>query len=180
MSFLDKVVAAITPPESDETRMEARAKARQVAEPGDWLSQVLDHHDQIEAAFETARRETSAGGRTTAMKLLGLLLTGHSNAEESVLYPSVADSGHKTHAGMAYEEQAMAKVEMALLEKLDPMSQEWLDKLEHIRGAVTHHMYSEESDWFLDLKREVPADEQAMMTKRYRQEIERYAADERA
>lgn len=180
MSFLDKVVAAITPPKSDETRMEARAKARHVAEPGDWLSQVLDHHDQIEAAFETARRETSTGGRTTAMKQLGLLLTGHSNAEESVLYPSVADSGHKTHAGMAYEEQAMAKIEMALLEKLDPMSQEWLDKLKHIRGAMTHHMYSEESDWILDPKREVPADEQAMMTKRYRQEIARYAADELA
>jgi hypothetical protein len=28
MSFLDKMIASVTPPESEETRMEARASAR--------------------------------------------------------------------------------------------------------------------------------------------------------
>jgi len=32
------------------------------------------------------------------------------------------------------------------------MSQEFLDKLKHIEGAVAHHVYEEESNWFLDLK----------------------------
>jgi hypothetical protein len=47
MSILDKVVAAVTPPESEDARKEARAKARGAARPGDWLSMVLDHHLQI-------------------------------------------------------------------------------------------------------------------------------------
>jgi hemerythrin superfamily protein len=174
MSFFDKVVAAITPPESDETRVEARAKARSAASPGDWLSQVLDHHDEIEARFADVKAASDAAAQRAAQKELALILTGHSNAEESVLYPALADEGEKAHAGLAYEEQAMAKVEMALLEKLQPLSQDYLDKLEHIRGAVTHHMYQEESNWFLDLKEKVPGDEQAMLGDRYREEIERY------
>jgi hypothetical protein len=38
-----------------------------------------------------------------------------------------------------------AKVQMALLEDVPPKSQAFLDKLEHIRGAVAHHLYEEES-----------------------------------
>jgi hypothetical protein len=66
---------------------------------------------------------------------------------------------------------------MALLDKIDPMSQDYLDKLEHIRGAVTHHMFQEESDWFLDLKKEIPADRQAFIAQRYREEMNRYVGE---
>ncbi len=174
MSFFDKIVAAITPPESEETRMEARTKARAKASPGDWLSQVIDHHDEIEARFADVKAASDAGTRRAAQKTLALILTGHANAEEAVLYPALTDEGEKAHAGMAYEEQALTKVQMALLEKLDPMSEDYRDKLEHIRGAVTHHMYQEESSWFLDLKDKVPGVEQTMLGDRYREEIERY------
>jgi hemerythrin-like domain-containing protein len=177
MSFLDKIVGAVTPPESDQTRFETRQRARAEARPGDWLSLILDHHDQIEAAFAAVKAAPDASGRRAAQKQLAVVLTGHSIAEEAVLYPEMADSGHKAHASMAYEEQSMAKVQMALLEKLDPMSQDFLDKLEHIRGAVAHHMYQEESSWFIDLKSELPASRQAEMTQRYREEVERYASD---
>jgi hypothetical protein len=174
MSFFDKLVAAITPPESDETRMEARANARRLATPGDWLSQVLDHHDRIEQAFAQVKGAPSASAQREAQKELALILTGHSNAEEAVLYPALVDGGEKAHAGLAYEEQAAAKIQMALLEKIEPLTQDYLDKLEHIRGAVTHHMYQEESNWFLDLRDKVPEAEQAMLASRYKEEIERY------
>jgi hypothetical protein len=51
MPFLDRVIAAVTRPESESARREARAKARSAATTGDWLSQVLAHHLQIEDAF---------------------------------------------------------------------------------------------------------------------------------
>jgi hypothetical protein len=51
MSIIDKVVAAVTPPESEDTRLKARAKARASAGKDDWLGMVLDHHEQIEAAL---------------------------------------------------------------------------------------------------------------------------------
>lgn len=174
MSFFDKIVAAVTPPESDETRLEARANARRIAQPGDWLSQVLDHHDQIEAAFAAVKAASDPAAQRAEQKKLAVILTGHSNAEESVLYPALVDDGHKTHAGLAYEEQAAAKIQMALLEKIEPLTQDYFDKLEHIRGAVTHHMYQEESSWFLDLQKEVPHAEQALLGKRYAEEIDRY------
>lgn len=180
MSFLDKVIAAVTPPEGDEARADARRKATAAAVPGDWLSLVLEHHQQIEHAFAAARQGSSAADRTTALKRLEIVLTGHANAEEAVLYPALADSGEKTHAGAGYEEQAMTKIQMGILEKLDPMSQDYLDKLGHIEGAVRHHMYAEEGNWFIDLKEKLPAAEQARLTSRFSEEFERYVGADMA
>ena len=93
MSFFDKIVAAMTPPESEETRLEARAHARDVAAPGDWLSQILDHHERIERAFADVKSAADAVAQRAAQKDLAVILTGHSNAEEAVIYPALADAG---------------------------------------------------------------------------------------
>ncbi|KRA83981.1 hemerythrin domain-containing protein [Altererythrobacter sp. Root672] len=175
MSIIDKVIAAVTPPESEEARMEARAKANEAATPGDWLSLILQHHLQIEDAFSEVKATGDAGSRRTALKQLGALLTGHANAEESVIYPALAEDGEKAHAAAGYDEQAMVKVQMALLEKLDPMSQDFIDKLEHIEGAVAHHVYAEEGNWFLGLKEKASVEDQARLTRRYAEEYDRYA-----
>lgn len=174
MSILDKAIAAITPPESEEQRADARRQATEAAEPGDWLSLILDHHRLLEDAFASARDAGDGEARRAAAKQLGVVLTGHAIAEESVIYPAMATAGEKGHATMGYEEQAMVKTEMAMLEQLDPMSQDWLDKLEHIRGAVAHHMYEEEGTWFLELKKGGAPADQAKLTQRYREEWERY------
>src|SRR6185437_1656907 len=111
--------------------------------------------------------------RRTALRSLAVILTGHSNAEESVIYPALVRAGHKSHALAGYTEQASAKAHMGELEFLDPMSQDFLDKLEHVRGAVAHHMYEEENDRFFDLKR-LSAHDQEHLTERFREEFERY------
>jgi hypothetical protein len=174
MSILDKAVAAITPPVSDEKRAEAHAKARAAADPGDWLSQVLDHHEAIDQAFADTKAATTAEARRKAQKRLGTLLTGHSMAEEAVIYPGLAQAGKQGHANTAYTEQAAAKQQMAALEVMDPMSEDYLDKLGHLEGAVKTHVYQEESDWFIDMKRDAPADAQAHATARYKEEAGRY------
>jgi hemerythrin superfamily protein len=178
MSVIDKVIAAVTPPESDESRKEARAKARAAAKPGDWLTMILQHHQQIEAAFAAVKSSTSAAARVAAQKKLAVILTGHSNAEESVIYPALTVANEKSHAAMAYTEQAAAKTQMALLENLAPMTQDYLDKLEHIRGAVAHHVYEEEGTWFLELKEKLPAADQAKLATRYQEEFSRYVGRE--
>jgi hypothetical protein len=180
MSIIDKVVAAVTPPESEEARKAARDKARASASPGDWLSLVLEHHMQIEQAFDEVKSATTTSARLAAQKTLAVLLTGHSNAEESVLYPALAGADEKSHATEAYAEQAAAKTQMGLLEKLPPMSQDYLDKLEHIRGAVAHHVYEEEGTWFIELKEKVPAAEQTKLTQRYAEEFDRYVGEDPA
>jgi hemerythrin superfamily protein len=174
MSLIDKVVAAVTPPESEDKRCEARAKARAAAGQNDWLAQVLQHHERIEALFGAVRSTQDVTSRLQALRELALVLTGHANAEEAVIYPALVHFDHKTHGMAGYAEQAGAKANMGELEYLDPMSSEFLDKLEHIRGAVAHHMYEEEGDRFLDLKN-LPASDQARLTARYMEEFDRYA-----
>ncbi|BBC72070.1 hypothetical protein AEB_P1202 [Altererythrobacter sp. B11] len=174
MSFLDRLAAAITPAASDETRAEARRKAEQLAQSEEWLALILRHHKQIEALVDEALGATGAEPRFQAVRELERVLTGHATAEEAVIYPDVSEFSGKTHAGMGYEEHAMTKVQMAKLEKMDPMSQEWREKLEHIRSALQQHMYQEEDSWLPDLVHTLPADEKARMTRRYVEEYDRY------
>lgn len=179
MSNIDKALgAAAIPPVSDKVRAEATKKARWAATPADWLSLALDHHEAIRDAFEACH--TAAGGpsRLAAMRHLAVILNGHAVAEELVLYPALARTGEKLAAGHAYVEQTAAKLQMAELERIDPSAAPWLDKLEHIRDAVLHHMYEEEKGWFLDLKDK--AEDQTYLAKRFQQEFERYAGEDRA
>jgi hypothetical protein len=178
MSIFDKAIAAVTPPETEDARREARKKAQAASSAGDWLSLILTHHNQIEAAFAAVKAAMTAGERTAAQKKLGILLTGHSIAEESIIYPALAIAGEKGHATTAYTEQSVAKMEMAALETLAPMSQDYLDKLEHIRGAVAHHVYEEEGNWFIDLKKKAAAADQSKLTTRYKEEFDRYMGTE--
>jgi hypothetical protein len=177
MTIVDKVVAAVTPPESEEARAEARKKAQSLATAGDWLSLVLDHHRQIEAAFVAVKEASSAEKRVSAQQALALVLTGHSMAEEAVLYPALVAADEKGHATKAYTEQSAAKIQMALLETMSPMTQDYLDKLEHIRGAVAHHVYEEEGTWFLELKEKATAEEQERLSQRYQEEVSRYLGE---
>jgi len=177
MSFLDRIASAIMPPESDEDRAEARRNAEGLARDGDWLSQALDHHRRIEASFGLAANGATSQERLSALKQLAAVLNAHSAAEEVVLYPAMTENGEKSHATMAYEEQSIAKVEMARLEKLDPMSEEWRDKLEHIKGAVQHHMYQEEGTWFPELRRASSPQNDAMLTRRYNEEFARFSGE---
>jgi hypothetical protein len=172
MSIVDKMIAAVTPPESDEARLEARTKAQKAGASSPWLAQVLEHHLQIEDAFAAVKAAQDALARRTAQQRLASILMAHSIAEEAVLYPALALHGEKSHATAAYTEQSAAKIQMAALEDLDPMSQDYLDKLEHIRGAVAHHVYEEEGTWFLELC-EVPGIQQHL-AERYMSEFDRY------
>jgi hemerythrin superfamily protein len=174
MSLFDKAVAAVTPPESEEDRMEARQRARETSSAGGWLATILDHHLQLEDAFAATKAAPDASSRMTATKQLGVLLTGHAIAEENAIYPAMASGGEKGEAEMAYNEQALVKMQMAELEKLDPMSDDFLDKLEHIRGAVAHHMYEEEGTWFPDLANSASAEDQRMMTEHYMEAFDRF------
>lgn len=174
MSIIDKVVAAITPPESERARVKAREKADSMAEPGTWLAMILDHHRQIEAAFDAVEQAKTHEQRRATQKWLAILLNGHSIAEEAVIYPALASHGEKLRAELGYQEQSAAKGETAALEELDPLSEDYEDKLSHIRGAVAHHMYEEENTWFRKLYDKASPETMARLNERYEEEFARY------
>lgn len=178
MSILDKALAAVTPPESDKDRAEATRRARAVARHGDWLSLALDQHDLIRVAFDTCRRTREPAARTEALRRLAVVLTGHAQAEEAVLYPALVRTGETGHAGRAYEEQIAAKIHMADLDRMEPTCDNWREKIEHLRAAVLHHIYEEENGWLLELK-ELTEDDPAWLTARFQAEFERYVGSVR-
>ncbi len=180
MSIIDKVIAAVTPPESGQARADARTKARSLAAAGGWLEMVLDHHVKIEQAFAETASATTPAGRLAAQKELAVLLNGHSMAEEATIYPALALHDEKAHAEAAYLEQSMAKIQLAALDDLEPMSQEYLDKLGHIKGAVLHHVYQEEGTWFPDLQKKLDSVAQSRLAMRYQEEVGRYFGTARA
>jgi len=178
MSILDKVIAAVVPEPTPDERAECRRKARALSGGSGWLAQVLDHHEEVDAAFQAVRDASTATARRTAQKWLATLLTGHSMAEEAVLYPAMAMGDHKAHSAEAFTEQSGAKVQVAWLDELDPMSKDYSDKLDHLQSAVTMHVYREESDWFPELRKSGDASLQSKLSRRYKEEFERYMGSE--
>jgi hypothetical protein len=174
MSLLDKVVAAVTPEPDDNEIAAARAQLRASGHAVAWIGMVCDHHDAIDAAFTAVRGATNAQAQRAAQKRLATLLSGHSLAEEGVLYPALALHDHQVHATAAYTQQSAAKVQVAALEELEPLSSDYLDKLEHLRAAVVHHVFEEETKWFPELRDGCDAAIHARLSQRYSEEASRY------
>ena len=174
MTILDQVLAAVAPTENSDRNAEARAKAQAAAGSTGWLATILDHHMRIEEAFIAVKNAQSATARKAAQKWLGTILTGHSIAEEAVIYPAMATSDQKSHATEMYAEQSAVKIQMAALNDLDPMSEDFMDKLEHIESAIAHHVAEEEGEYFIKLKETADGPMNGKLTRLYREEFERY------
>lgn len=172
MSFLDRIAAALAPAASDEQRMEARAQLETLAANEPFAEDILSHHRRIEALFAEAR-ESSGPAAQAVVSDLAVLLNAHSMAEEAVVYPEISEHSSKAHAGMAYEEHAMTKVQLAALQKLEPGSQEWREKLDHIESAVQQHVYQEEGSWLPDVIRYSPPEARQRMSHEFREYFER-------
>lgn len=168
MSFLDRIAAALAPAASDEQRIEARRELERLARGEPFAEDILAHHRQIEALFAQARNSESADAEA-AVRELAVLLNAHAMAEEAVIYPEVSAHSSKVHAGMAYEEHAMTKVQLAALLQMQPGSQEWREKLDHIESAVQQHVYQEESSWLPDIIRHAPVADRQRMSVRFRE-----------
>jgi len=69
----------------------------------------------------------------------------------------------------------MALLDRVVGETIPPESESARRKasLDQLRGAVAHHMYEEENGRLLDI-RQLPAPQQLELTRRYRQEFDRY------
>lgn len=141
---------------------------------------VIEHHEMIESAFDAVERASTADERRAAQKWLQIVFNGHSIAEQAVLYPAMASHGEKGRAEeLAYQEQSAAKGETAALEELDPMSEDYRDKLGHIRGAVAHHMFEEQSNFLRKLYEHVSPETMNRLTTRYREKFTRYVGNDR-
>lgn len=176
MHVAEKVQSMIgmTPSFTAQERETIRAEARRQATTT-WFNLVLDHHALIEDSFAAVKDASSATARAAAQRELMALLTGHSIAEEAIIYPLMKLETFARQATHAYAEQSLAKVEMVALDGIaDKMSEEYETKLEEIRAAVTHHMIEEERDFFPELQKKADAAKNKKITQHYVTEFDRY------
>lgn len=172
MSFIDRIAATLAPSASEEERRERRIGFEKMAEGQLFAEDILRQHKQIEQLFAQAR-SASGPAAQAAVTELSLLLNAHAMAEEAVIYPEVSENSGKTHAGMAYEEHAMTKVQLAELKKLEPGSEQWIEKLDHIESAVQQHIHQEEGSWLPDVIRNAPLEARQRMSIEYRNYFDR-------
>lgn len=176
MSFLDRIASALTPAASDEERAEARSRIEQLAAGEGFAQDIVSQHKQIEQLFAQARAGVGPAAQA-AVRDLAVLLNAHSMAEEAVVYPEISANSGKTNAAMAYEEHAMTKVNLAELQKMEPGTEEFREKLDHIESAVQQHVYQEESSWLPDVIRYAPLESRQRMSAEFREYFERVDLD---
>ncbi len=137
---------------------------------GNWFDMVKSHHALIAASLDRILATSDGQGaeRAERLKHLGYLLTAHSVAEESVIYPALARMGMTAASDQLYMEQAHAKVGAADLEMSPKGGSEWLSKVSALKIAILHHAKDEEeADLFPKLIRAVGPEMNAKLTAAY-------------
>ena len=130
MSILDKFVGGAARAPNDNDSAEVCANARQLAGgEGDWVGFVLDRYGHIERAFAEVKAAGSPAASRAAQEHLGALLTAHSMADEDAMANSASGDANTPVIGLA---------------DLDPTSEDYLDKLEHLRAALSHHVHPQD------------------------------------
>jgi hemerythrin superfamily protein len=145
---------------------EDRAKASELPE-GDVIRILLEQHAQVRDLF--ARLQAApAGGREDLFDDLRALLAVHETAEEMVLRPKADGDAWKQVAEERNDEEREANEVLKDLERLDPQTDAFLEKLTAFEKAVDEHAEAEESEEFPRVLSACDADERRKLGDRLR------------
>jgi len=136
----------------------------------DVVDVIKAQHREIDRLLDQAMAE---GSDTTALlRQVSDLLTPHSEAEESFVYPTIAQKqpqeGDEVKDGAA-EHHHIDEVLQALLAD-DPDAPGFDGRLAGLVGELRHHVEEEEQDLLPVLSQQASADERAAMGTRFAQE----------
>lgn len=104
----------------------------------------MQDHREVERLFAELRDPAKRAG---LVPVLTTLLTAHSRAEESQVYPAAsAEAGIADKVEHSQEEHLLADQLLADLAATDPDGAEFEQVLDKLVEAITHHVEEEESD----------------------------------
>ena len=109
----------------------------------DVVDLIIQDHRDMQEMF--AKLRNGGGDPLRVFQQMAAILTAHSRAEESEVYPAIARAGDKDEVTHAREEHAEADELVAKLKRLDPESAEFLEVLGKLIEGVQHHIEEEES-----------------------------------
>jgi hemerythrin superfamily protein len=122
----------------------------------DVVDLIKNDHREFERLFETLR--TQPHQRPTLVPQLLTLLTAHSRAEESEVYPAAAEAGIAEDVEHSQKEHLEADQLAAELAASDPQAPDFEDKLDKLIESVSHHLEEEEETVLPGMREQMSAD----------------------
>lgn len=125
----------------------------------DVVALIEQDHRDLQEVF--ARLRNGDGDRQMLFQQMAAILTAHSRAEEAEVYPAIAKANDAEKVKHAREEHAEADDMLAKLKGIDPESAEFVQTLNELIDAVSHHIDEEESEALPALRRAADANQLA-------------------
>lgn len=104
---------------------------------------IMNDHRELERIFEQLQSQPDK--RPTLVPVMITLLTAHSRAEESEVYPAAADAGGSDDVEHSQKEHLEADQLAVKVAETDFASPEFGEALQQLIDAVQHHVEEEES-----------------------------------
>jgi hemerythrin superfamily protein len=108
----------------------------------DVVDLIMNDHRELEKLFDTLLDEPDK--RAGLLPVMTTLLTAHSRAEESEVYPAAREAGGADDVEHSQKEHLEADQLALALSRTDPMSPDFPTALQKLVDAVSHHVAEEE------------------------------------
>lgn len=123
----------------------------------DVVDLIMNDHRELEKIFQTLQTEPEK--RAGLVPVMITLLTAHSRAEESDVYPAAKQAGITEDVEHSQKEHLEADQLAADLAETDPVSEGFDVKLAKLVEAVMHHVEEEEQKVLPGMRNSLEADE---------------------
>ncbi|GAA4100705.1 hemerythrin domain-containing protein [Nocardioides kongjuensis] len=108
----------------------------------DVVDLIMNDHRELEKLFDTLLNEPEK--RAALVPVMTTLLTAHSRAEESEVYPAAREAGGADDVEHSQKEHLEADQLALALSETDPSSPDFEAALQELVDAVSHHVEEEE------------------------------------
>ncbi|WGY04219.1 hemerythrin domain-containing protein [Nocardioides sp. QY071] len=109
----------------------------------DVVDLIMNDHRELEKLFDTLLNEPDK--RAALVPVMTTLLTAHSRAEESEVYPAASEAGGADDVEHSQKEHLEADRLALALSETDPSSPDFPTALKKLVDAVSHHVEEEET-----------------------------------
>lgn len=143
----------------------------------DVVELIMKDHREFERLFEQLRSDPAS--RPGTLPVLTTLVFAHSRAEESEVYPAVAEEvGQSDHVAHSQEEHVEADELLAKLAETDPEGADFLQVLEKFIESLSHHIEEEEETVLADMRTGLSAERRAELGEAFLATREQHLGDQ--
>lgn len=145
---------------------------------GDVVDLIMKDHRELERLFDTLLAEPDK--RATLVPVMTTLLTAHSRAEESEVYPAARAAGGEDDVEHSQKEHLEADQLAAKVAATDPDSDEFAEVLRALVDAVKHHVEEEEETVLPGMRQRIDDAQRATLGKAFLAAREKHLGDQPA